>query len=84
MVDRTAEVVFRLGYDLDDVIFERYLVCSRPDEGEVHVRAEPLSDLSELARRVQRAAASGPMDDFFITGLRVDVILDQWPEPDDS
>jgi len=57
LFDAAAVAVRRAGYDLDDVVLERIMVCEDPDGTPFDVAAEPLSDRDELIRRVVRSAS---------------------------
>lgn len=55
LFDRAANEVFRLGRDLDEVIFERFLRCRIIDGGEFSAPAQPLSNLDRLVATIRGA-----------------------------
>ncbi|MEK6675691.1 MAG: hypothetical protein AABZ47_08560 [Planctomycetota bacterium] len=80
MMDRTAQAVFRAGYDLDDVVVERFVVCQSNDGTEVRVPAEPLSDSARLKKKIASALKEfcrGAM----IRAIVVEGRLDHPPQP---
>jgi hypothetical protein len=55
LFDRAANEVFRLGRDLDEVTFERFLRCRVNDGGGYTAPAEPLSNFDRFVATVRRA-----------------------------
>jgi hypothetical protein len=55
LFDRAALAVSRAGYDQDDAVVERFLVCRAGNEVDREVAAECLSDADRLAAQVVRA-----------------------------
>jgi len=80
--DRAARAVQVAGYEPDDAVIERSLVC-RAAGVEIIVPAAWLADGAALARHLAGAlaAAAGrpiPLDDIRIVALRIEAILEHW------
>jgi hypothetical protein len=56
LLDRAALAVNRAGLDLDDVIVERYLLCSNGRDPVIPVAAEPLGNRAGLLERIRDGA----------------------------
>lgn len=78
LFDRAACAIRAEGYDLDDVVLERWLVCRVGAGDEVRLRAEPLSDSARLADAVHQAlGVAPPRAEATVTALEVLVLLEQ-------
>jgi hypothetical protein len=55
LFDRAAQAVSRAGYDQDDAVVERFLVCRVGEATALDIAAECLSEADRLAAQVVRA-----------------------------
>ncbi len=81
--DRAAQVVQRAGYEQDDAVIDRYLVCLFGSAGPHLIPAESLADrdrfvnhLMDAARLIAKARLAAA--DIRVVGLRVKAVLEQW------
>jgi hypothetical protein len=59
LFDRAASRVQRAGYDLDDVLVDRFLVCVGGEGREIEAPIEFVSSVDSVLLQVGRAAGSG-------------------------
>jgi hypothetical protein len=84
LFDRAAHAVQLAGFEQDDAVLERKLVCRVASGIEHVVTADALSDRTafraHLESQVQAATeGSANLDEVVITGLRVSALLQGWP-----
>jgi hypothetical protein len=84
LFERAAYVVQCKGYEQDDTIVDRFLLCRNAERTYV-VEASFISDgrlLVEQLKRDLRVACGGAVElsNVTVVGLRVVTILDAWPE----
>ncbi len=83
LFDRAARAVLDAGFDLDDSIVERSLIC-RAGEVRHEVRAESLGDAGQLAAHIIRSLVSAGVPescarDATIVGLRAVATIERTP-----
>ena len=79
--DRAAHAVQLAGFEQDDAIIERYVICRLGERTELAVTAESLSDRERLSRHVTetirlRTGPSTVQSDVRIVGLKVEARID--------
>jgi len=81
LFDRAAGAVNRAGYDLDDVIVERFVTTSAENRERLHTAPHSLSDSDRFVREITAAlrgqANANPVNPK-IVGHSVRVTLEQW------
>ena len=83
LFDEAALAVSRAGYDLDDVVFDRYIACGHNRSDPVDMPLPSLTDADAIASAVLELLTSDGNDSSpptgpRIAGLRVVVILERW------
>jgi len=58
LFDRSGQAIHRAGYDLDDVVVDRIIICVQCGGSEWQEPAEPLSDVRRMKERIRQRAAS--------------------------
>ncbi|MDO8629755.1 MAG: hypothetical protein Q7R41_04620 [Phycisphaerales bacterium] len=81
LFDRAAQAVSRAGYDQDDAVVERFIVCRTADTFNHEIPADYLSDAGRLTEHVTsavRAAGAGELDpaEIRIIGLQAVATLE--------
>jgi len=83
LFERAAYTVQCKGYEQDDSILDRFLLCRVGDDTHV-VEASFISDVGLLTRQLSRnlhsLTGNGDLATVTIVGLRVVASLDQWPQ----
>ena len=83
LFDRAALAVCRAGYDLDDVVFDRFICRYDGDSEMTGVPLPSLTDASAVANAIVGAPGTRARDAAQlvkppIVGLRVVVVLERW------
>jgi len=83
LFDKAALAVNRAGYDLDDVVFDRFIACRRHRSDPVDVPLPSLTDAAAIASAavdslICQGNDSSPPIEPRIAALRVVVILERW------
>lgn len=83
LFDRANRALQLTGYDLDDTVFERFIVCRRDGEEEripVNTLTDPEALIATIYSALAVAPHAGAQDGGIeVTALRVDVILERMP-----
>jgi len=80
LMERAAKATQQAGYEQDDVVVDRMLVCSLESQSQVIIPADWLADSRKMVQSIVHACHESAPDRIRVVGLAIIAVREGWPE----